>query len=157
VMERESLAPADRYGILVVDAFSSDAIPVHLMTRESLRLYLERVREDGILCFHISNRYLHLRPVLANIAAAEGLTGKVWVHTNVRWMGGKFAPEWVIPARRPEQLERLGTTGTRRALAAVAGPVATLWSAPWEPLEPDPKVAIWTDDYSNLLSVFKHF
>jgi hypothetical protein len=157
MMEREPLAPADRYGILVVDAFSSDAIPVHLMTRESLRLYLERVRDDGILCFHISNRYLHLRPVLANIAAAEGLTGRVWVDTNIRSIPGKFASEWVVLARRPEQLERLGTTGTRRALAAVAGSVATLWSAPWEPLEPDPKVGVWTDDYSNLLSVFKHF
>jgi hypothetical protein len=163
VMEREPLAPADRYGILVVDAFSSDAIPVHLMTRESLRLYLERLRDDGVLCFHISNQYLHLRPVLANLAAAEGLTGKAWldldprISTNDPRVMAKLASEWVVLARRPEQLERLGTPGTRRALAAAAGSVATLWSAPWEPLEPDPKVALWTDDYSNLLSVFKHF
>jgi hypothetical protein len=156
VMEREPLAPADRYGLLIIDAFSSDAVPIHLLTREALRLYQERLQEDGILCFHISNRYLELRPVLANIAAAEGLAGYAQLDKEIR-VPGKFASQWVMLARRPEHLARLTTADTRIALFAGAGPLAALLPAPWEPLVPDPRIGVWADDYSNLLSVFKRF
>ena len=63
-------------GILVIDAFSSDAIPLHLLTREALQLYLSKLTDDGILAFHVSNRYLNLHPVLANLAAEGELTTK---------------------------------------------------------------------------------
>src|SRR5262249_21754039 len=57
-----------KYGLVVVDAFSSDAIPIHLITREAMKIYFDRMLEDGIVMMHISNRYLDLQPVLARIA-----------------------------------------------------------------------------------------
>ena len=66
-------APAGQYDLLVLDAYSSDAIPVHLITREALSLYLDKLAPDGLLAFHISNRYLNLEPVLGNLAQDAGL------------------------------------------------------------------------------------
>ena len=63
-----ALPEREKYSVLAVDAFSSDAIPIHLITKEAVKLYFKTLRKDGILAFHISNRYLDLRPVLANIA-----------------------------------------------------------------------------------------
>src|SRR5690606_10698778 len=63
---------AARYDVLVLDAFSSDAIPVHLLTREALRHYLSRLTPDGVLAIHISNRYLNLRPAVAALVADAG-------------------------------------------------------------------------------------
>src|SRR5262249_22100380 len=65
------------YGVIVVDAFSSDAIPVHLLTREAVALYVRRLAPDGIIALHISNRYLDLKPVAARIAQELGLAGLV--------------------------------------------------------------------------------
>src|SRR5262249_21615234 len=58
----------EEFGLLVIDAFGSDAIPVHLLTREAIEIYRERLRTDGIIAFHISNNYLDLEPVLAKLA-----------------------------------------------------------------------------------------
>jgi hypothetical protein len=160
VLEREPLAPADRYGLLFVDAFSSDAIPVHLLTREAVRLYMDHLREDGILCVHVSNRFLNLRPVVANIAAAEGLSGLVLYHSE-RQQGLRFASEWVALARRPEYLSRLPNKAfvepIRAALAVATGPGAGLLLRAGDPLEPDPSVGLWSDDYSDLLRVLYWF
>jgi hypothetical protein len=65
----ERLRAEDKYGLIFADAFSSDAIPVHLITKEAVSIYLRRLHQDGIVCIHISNRYLDLEPVLANITA----------------------------------------------------------------------------------------
>ena len=65
------------YDLIVLDAFSSDAIPVHLLTREAIDLYLSRLRPDGIVAVHISNRYLNLEPVLAALAQRDGLAAIV--------------------------------------------------------------------------------
>jgi hypothetical protein len=111
---------ARRYGVLVVDAFSSDAIPIHLITRESLQLYLRLVRKDGIVAFHISNRYLDLEKVVANLALTpgavreDGLTLACLVEHdgtedgNVHY-AGKYASTWAMVAREPEHLARLTT------------------------------------------------
>jgi hypothetical protein len=69
--------PGERYDLIVVDAFSSDAIPVHLLTREALQLYLEMLAPDGVLALHISNRYLNLEPVVANLAEDAALGGRL--------------------------------------------------------------------------------
>src|ERR671920_1495297 len=66
-------APHGEYGVIVADAFSSDAIPVHLMTREAIDLYLDKLREDGAIAIHISNRHLELEPVLGDLARDRGL------------------------------------------------------------------------------------
>ncbi|GIW82201.1 MAG: hypothetical protein KatS3mg105_4008 [Gemmatales bacterium] len=127
------------FDILVVDAFSSDAIPFHLITKEALELYLKRLKPDGIVAFHISNRYLNLRPVVANLAAAVDppVVGLV-ANDEENWFTGKAGSTWVIVARRQEDFGRL------------------VRDSRWEPLEPhrDERVGVWTDDFSNLLSVF---
>src|SRR5207245_11631356 len=64
---------SDLYDIIVVDCFSSDSIPVYLLTREALALYLQKLAPGGVLAFHISNRYLDLQPVLSALAADAGL------------------------------------------------------------------------------------
>jgi SAM-dependent methyltransferase len=148
MMERSSPSPANRYGLIVVDAFSSDAIPVHLITQEALRMYLERLQPDGILCFHISNRYLDLQPVLANLAQELGLAGFVGSGKEDPRVG-RDASTWVMLARDPEHLARLlQPVGANGASSDVLG---------WQTLSPDPRVGIWTDDYSNLLSAFMRF
>jgi hypothetical protein len=157
-MERQELTDDQKYGLLVVDAFSSDAIPVHLITWESLQLYLDRMRPDGILLFHISNRYLNLEPVLANFAEKGGLTGYLFSDNDESSLG-KARSTWVALARKPEYLERLRHDESwekirpaLRSATLLAGEVDK--PGPWRPIVKDPKVGVWTDDYSNLLSVF---
>ena len=92
------LPEAEKYKVLAVDAFSSDAIPIHLITKEAVALYLRQMRADGILAFHISNRYLDLRPVLANLAADASLAAVI-EHDDEKKDVGKFATTWVLLAR----------------------------------------------------------
>ena len=136
---RLSLARADTptYRLLVLDAFSSDAIPVHLVTREALDLYLRRLEPDGVIAFHISNRHLNLRPVFAALAADKGLAA---LSTNdkqpdERLHRGRFPSEWLVMAR------------DAKAFGALAA--NPLWRRP--PLRSATRV--WTDDYSDILAV----
>ncbi|HLJ94945.1 MAG TPA: fused MFS/spermidine synthase [Gemmataceae bacterium] len=127
-----------KYGIIVVDAFSSDAIPIHLITREALELYFRKLSEDGILAVHISNRHLDLQPVLGNLARVLGLVALREYDSDAerRPVPGISVSDWVILARRREDFGKLAEDER------------------WKPIETDPKVGVWTDDYSNLLSVF---
>jgi hypothetical protein len=96
----------DRYALLLVDAFSSDSIPVHLLTVEAVQLYLDRMTDDGILALHISNKFVRLEPVVAAIAAKLGLTARVW-NDDADKRPGKTASSWVVLARKPEHLGAL--------------------------------------------------
>ena len=142
----------------MVDAFSSDAIPVHLITWEALQLYLEHMRPDGIVLFHISNRYLNLRPVLANFAEKGGLTGYVFSDDDES-AAGKARSSWVAIARKPEHLDKLLNEPTWEKMQPALQAATLIVGHPsikasWQALKPNPKVGVWTDDYSNLLSVF---
>lgn len=98
---------ADRkYALLLVDAFSSDSIPVHLLTKEAVQLYLDRMTEDGLLGLHISNRWVRLEPVVSAIARDLGLTARVW-SDDKEGRPGKTASSWVVLARKPEHLGKL--------------------------------------------------
>ncbi|MES5486801.1 fused MFS/spermidine synthase [Bradyrhizobium sp. INPA03-11B] len=126
-------ASPDRYDLIVLDAFSSDGIPVHLLTREAIAGYLSKLTPHGSILVHISNRHLDLAPILANVARSEGLIALVKeghpagdVMTTL-----KTASRVVMLARTPED----------------AGEAARHWTA----MSPDPASALWTDDYSNLL------
>jgi hypothetical protein len=133
-MERELAAGApQKFDVLAIDAFSSDSIPVHLITREAIRLYMQQLAPGGVLAVHISNRFLDLKPVLANIAAAEGL--------QVRLVSDHPAEpasmtDWVL-------------------LAATAEPFKAEALAVAEPIEPTPGFSLWTDQFNNLLDVLK--
>jgi len=133
-MERELAAGTpQKFDVLAIDAFSSDSIPVHLITREAIRLYMQQLAPGGVLAVHISNRFLDLKPVLANIAAAERL--------QVRLVSDHPAEpasmtDWVL-------------------LAATADPFKAEALAGAEPIEPTPGFSLWTDQFNNLLDVLK--
>lgn len=103
-----------RYALLMVDAFSSDAIPVHLLTKEAVELYLDRLAPHGILALHISNKYIRLEPVCARIAADLGLTARVW-NDDSESRPGKTASSWVVMARDPADLGTLGKPAADQA------------------------------------------
>jgi hypothetical protein len=135
---RLSLADAldGEYGIIVADAFSSDAIPVHLMTREAVDLYFDKLQSDGVLLMHISNRHLELEPVLGNVAQDAGLVCRAQYDQENESTPGKFVSHWVIMSRE------------EGALGSMAD------DARWSSCETNPDSPVWTDDYSNLLSTF---
>jgi hypothetical protein len=125
------------YDVLIVDAFSSDAIPTHLLTREAVRDYLRTLSPDGLLVLHISNRYLDLKPVVGNLAVDAGLVAR-YQRTSFllpeEVEDGADPAEWVVLVRQTSAL----------------GPIVQ--SARWEPLHPVPDQAVWADDSSSLLS-----
>jgi SAM-dependent methyltransferase len=139
---RLSLARAadSTYDLIVLDAFSSDAIPAHLLTREALAVYLEKLAPGGVVAFHISNRYIDLKPVLAELARDARVPGAV----------GN------IDAVTPAEDAQYKTTSTWVAIAHHATDLAPLTRLPnWEVLPPRADVGVWTDDYSNILGVFR--
>jgi hypothetical protein len=132
-----SRAAAGHYGLIVIDAFNSDTIPTHLLTRQAIHLYLAKLAQGGIVAFNISNRYLNLRPVLADVAANAGLVS-LWRDDSAidptEAASGKFASSWLVMARRIEDVDGLV-------------------SDHWERLHGRHGVRVWSDDYSNFLSV----
>jgi spermidine synthase len=133
-------APAHDYGLIVLDAFSSDAIPLHLMTREALALYRAKLANGGLIAFHISNRFLDLSPVLAALARDAGWICRVrtdTVLTSAEVQAGKHGSIWAVLAARAEDLGELAEDPR--------------WQAP--PLRPG--AAVWTDDFSNVVGQWK--
>ncbi|MCZ2342708.1 MAG: fused MFS/spermidine synthase [Bacteroidales bacterium] len=145
---------AARYGLLLVDAFSSDSIPVHLLTREAVELYRDRVPDDGLIAIHISNRYINLEPVVAILAQETGLVGRVW-NDRAEDYPGKTASSWIILAKSEAQLGELGAYRADTGFGALAGMAAWNTFRPWEPFRVDPNVHAWTDDYSDVLRVIQ--
>jgi len=127
--------PAQQYDVIAVDAFSGDAIPVHLLTAEALRLYQRHLRPGGILAFHISNSFLDLAPVVKAEAEHAGLPA-VLVSTSDDDYGG-YAADWVLVTRNQEFL----------SLPAVKDAA--------EEIKLKPGLRLWTDDYSSLLPILK--
>ena len=128
--------PARRYGLIVIDAFSSDAIPVHLLTREALAMYRTKLAEGGILAFHVSNRYLDLAPVLADLAGDSGMSCvtrsySASIHDKNE---GLWSSEWVLLADNKESLPP---------------------SALWQPMPARLGVRVWSDDYCNLIGALR--
>ncbi|MBA2306054.1 MAG: fused MFS/spermidine synthase, partial [Acidobacteria bacterium] len=136
---RQSLKALDgnEYGVIVLDAFSSDAIPMHLVTREALQIYLARLAPGGVLAFHISNRHLDLEPVLARLAEGAQLTALIRRDRipNDTSPDGKASSDWLVMTRSTEDFDALTT------------------NRQWTPAATNPRVALWTDDFSNILAV----
>ena len=132
-------APDHRYDLIIMDAFSSDAIPVHLITREAVRLYVRKLAPGGLLAFHISNRHLDLEPVLAGVAEEAGLAG-VTRHdntlTDTDWERGKLPSHWVVLAHTRDALEAFTDVG-------------------WKELSGGNRTRPWTDDFSNIVGALK--
>lgn len=132
--------PNQHFDLLVIDAFTSDAIPTHLLTREALELYLAHLTENGILAFHISNHYLDLEPVLADHAHQLGLYGLIQKHRPQR-KSQIFASDWVLLSQN----------------RAIFTPLLTQTQHQWRQLATDTALnQSWTDDFTSLISVWKH-
>jgi hypothetical protein len=137
-----------QYGLIVVDAFSSDAIPVHLLTKEAVELYVSRLAPDGIIALHISNRYLDLEPVAARIAQELGLAGLVQ-YDNDQSAPGKQRSNWVVLARQREHFAGLPDLTYETQEKGM-----TVKRHHWKDLTVRADAPLWTDDYSNLLQIF---
>ena len=130
-LERE---PAQGFDVLAIDAFSSDSIPVHLITLEAVQIYERHLKPDGVIAFHVSNRFLDLKPVVSMIAEKRGLH-VAWVRDS--YDDGSTTSDWVLLTKdktlllKPDILD-----GTFI-------------------IPPEPKLRIWTDDFNNLLQVLK--
>jgi SAM-dependent methyltransferase len=139
--------PDRYYHAILLDAFSSDAVPVHLLTKEAVELYLDKLAEGGILIFNTTNRYVALQPFLAKIAEELKLECLTCPDHYSEQFPGKFGADWVALRRRdgpggyrnggPSLFDRLQVSEQR-----------------WQRVEPYPGKA-WTDAYSNLLSAMR--
>ena len=131
-LERE--APQG-FDVLAIDAFSSDAIPVHLITSEALEIYLRHMKPSGIIAFHVTNRFLDLVPVVEGLAHARGLA-VAWISDNGDGKGGSSS-EWVLLSADPAAL-------AKPSIAEAAAPIEV--RRDWR---------LWTDDFNNLVQVLK--
>ncbi|MEO8663074.1 MAG: fused MFS/spermidine synthase [Bryobacteraceae bacterium] len=125
----------ENFDVLVVDAFSSDSIPVHLLTREAFQLYFHHMKPDGLLAVHVSNRFLNLTPVVDSLAR-DLHKGAILVDTEDNDDGTCYGTTWIILANDQKQLENLPKKNG-------------------EALEHNASLRIWTDDYSNLFQILK--
>jgi hypothetical protein len=132
--------PGQNYDVLAVDAFSGDAIPLHLLTREAMALYQRHLAPGGILAFHVSNQYLDLAPEIALLADSAGMTAAL-VQSPPDEHIGAFVSTWVLVTRRDA-----GSLGffEQPELAYSA-----------HPIHRQPGLRVWTDDYSSLLPILQ--
>jgi len=132
----ERQAPQN-FDVLAVDAFSSDAIPIHLLTREAIALYVRQMKPDGILALHISNRYLDLEPVCARGAQDFSLTAMV-VSDAGEDESYLSSSTWVLLTSRPSWFDTISFKSAD--MSAAKAPAA---------------FREWTDDYSNVFQILK--
>jgi SAM-dependent methyltransferase len=136
---RRSLDRTDAvYDLLVLDAFSSDAIPIHLLTAEAVQEYVQHLTPGGVLAVHISNRYFDLAPVVRRLADELGLTGRRRIDPSSPELevAGRWSSQWVVLAGDPASVDRL------------------THELGWGELPPA-EGRLWTDDYSDLLGALE--
>jgi spermidine synthase len=128
-------APDGAYDLILVDAFSSDAIPIHLLTREAMAIYLKKLGPHGMVVMHVSNRHLELASVVAGIAAANGLIARVSDSSDLDEAANpyKFVATVVAVARSEEDFGALAQ------------------ARDWALKAADPSQWVWTDDYCNIV------
>lgn len=129
----------DRYELLVLDAYSSDAVPIHLLTKEAVQIYLDRLAPHGMIMFHISNKHLDLQPVVHEICRSFGLQSYQFrdlILEDAERTRRKAPSDWIL-AFRPE-----------------TDVAAILANGDWQPTHPRKGVGLWTDDFSSIWSVY---
>ncbi len=130
----------EKYDLIVLDAYNSDAVPVHLLTKEAMNIYFDHLTSTGVIAFHISNRHLNLTPVVAALAKYEGMVALWCPDSNIseqEAMSGKVPSNWVFVVNDLSDL-----AGLQR-------------DPKWFPIQPDDDKHLWTDDYSSIISVFE--
>jgi hypothetical protein len=161
------------YDMIVVDAFSSDAIPVHLITKQAVQMYFDKLAPHGYLLLHISNRYLKLAPVVGRIAEALNVAAVQQYDDALVNQAGKTASDWIVLTRDAADLKPLLAGQPSLAQWSKSPPFVGVWPVlgfivpseglqkfideekpQWRPVQTKAGVGLWTDDYSNLLQVF---
>ena len=132
-LERE---PAQEFDVLLIDAFSGDSIPAHLVTRQAFDLYFRHIKPTGVIVMHISNKYLDLEPVIARVAQEMGKAARLF-ETDEDEAGACFGTTYVVVASDPTVLEQPSFRGAGRQPRV------------------NSKVSTWTDNYSNLFRILK--
>ena len=125
--------PDGIYDMIIVDAYSSDAIPIHLATQEAMKIYKDKLSPQGVVLMHVSNRHLELASVVVGIADANGM--KSWVYNEDSGRDGEyiFATNVVVSARDEADIGKLAS------------------SDKWDETDAKPDQRVWTDDYCNVL------
>lgn len=136
-------APPGGYAVLAVDAFSSDSIPVHLLTREAVQLYLDKIEPNGILALHVSNRYLSLDRIVARIVSELGVPA-YQCHDGEEGVVGKSRSDWIVIGK------------SESAFGDLLKVVDSGGELRWKSLGVDPRKLppLWTDDFSNVFDTF---
>ncbi len=131
-------APDGSYDAIVLDAFGSDNVPAHLLTREAIQLYFRKLAPGGALLVNVSNNFVNLRPIFANEAAGLGFVcyGRIDANvTNIELIEGKVESSWVALARSRDDLDQLPQMDG------------------WSPVPTDPSIPLWTDDFTDVARV----
>jgi SAM-dependent methyltransferase len=131
-LERE---PSQQFDVLAIDAFASDAIPVHLMTVEAVGVYLRHMKPGGVIAFHVTNRFFDLAPAVDQLAKTYGLASALVVDDTPA--GGLSKSDWMLLSTDQGWLAEVAVLGTVQAPTAI------------------PSLHPWTDGYSNLLRILK--
>lgn len=129
--------PEGYFGLLVLDAFSSDAIPVHLITQQALDLYLSKLAPGGILVFHASSRSLNLSPILADLAESRNLLCISFDDLKPGPVEGIDPSQWVVMARSAQEISYLTI------------------NSQWKQLSGRKGSRVWSDDFSNIFRAIK--
>ncbi len=131
-LEREK---PQQYDVLAIDAFSSDAIPVHLITKEAMAIYLKHIKPDGVVAFHVTNRFLKLAPVVKQIADIHGL--QTTLITDDEGEGDASRTDWVLVTRNRKLVEHKAVKDNSNEITEIPG------------------LRLWTDDFNNLVQILK--
>ena len=132
VLEKEA---SNRFDVLAVDAFSGDSVPMHLLTRQAMDIYRRHIADNGIIAFHVTNRFLALAPVVQKLALDQGLHVAL-IHDTAENVPLR-ATDWVLVAKDARLLEQPAIRNATRAIAPIPG------------------LGVWTDDFNNLFQVIK--
>jgi SAM-dependent methyltransferase len=128
--------PDRTFDVLMLDAFDSDSIPAHLVSREAVQLYLKKLKPDGLILFHVSNRYMNVEGLVSAVITDASLEGLVR-HDLDEEPAGKLSSDYVVAARRPADLGSLEHDEN------------------WARVEKPSGIQPWTDDYSNMLKIVR--
>ncbi|MDP1535770.1 MAG: fused MFS/spermidine synthase [Burkholderiales bacterium] len=132
-MERE---PAQHYDVLAIDAFSSDSIPTHLVTWQAMGIYLKNMKPDGVIAFHVTNRFLNLAPVVKRIADESGLH-TVLISDDPDEASDLARTDWVLVSRSAAALQDKNITDAAQPIGEIPG------------------LRLWTDSFNNLFKILK--
>ncbi len=128
-----------KFDLFVIDAFSSDSIPTHLLTQEAIKLYFNKIKPDGILALHITNRHLALKKVLSDHAQQLQLSALIQEFKPQQELPLVIATDWIVMAKKPETLE----------------PLKESQLGSWQKLPLYFDIKSWTDDFTNIVTIWK--